>query len=431
MDRISYTDKNFKASLRPLFERELYPLKIERGVSKILEAVRKRGDMAVVEYAEKYDNVKLKPSRFKVSGRELSSASKKVSAERKKAIKQAIRNIQSFANKKIPEPWSYSPRAGVVVGERYEPLERVGVYVPGGTAPLVSTVIHTVAVAAAAGVPEIVGTTPPGPDGKLLPELLLAFLEAGATEIYRLGGVYAVGALAYGTETIRPVDKIVGPGNAYVAAAKKQVYGKVALDMVAGPSEIMIIADSECRAEFIAADILSQIEHGTGYEQAVLLYTEKKTGEEVEKELLKQAEKLPSGAEIRKALNKNVYLVRVKDTAQAAEIAGSYAPEHLEIMCRQAGSIAKKVRAAGAIFLGSWTPEPVGDFLAGPSHVLPTGGTAKYFSGLTVNHFFRRMSIINYQKDAIRKEIPDIMQFSNMEGLVAHGRSAEIRGIDK
>jgi histidinol dehydrogenase len=223
------------------------------------------------------------------------------------------------------------------------------------------------------------------------------------------------------------VEKIVGPGNAYVTAAKKLVYGQVAIDMVAGPSEIMVIADEKCNPEFIAADMLSQAEHGSGYEQAVLLSTDAPLIDEVEKELLKQKESLSRNETIDKVLDNGVFLIQAKDMDQAAEIASRYAPEHLEIQCRKAGNVAKQVKAAGAIFIGQWTPEPIGDFCAGPSHVLPTAGSGKYFSGLTVEGFFRRMSILNYQKSALKKEVDIAVKFAEMEGLDAHGRSAAIR----
>jgi len=252
--------------------------------------------------------------------------------------------------------------------------------------------------------------------------------KAGVNEIYRLGGVCGVGALAYGTATIRKVDKIVGPGNAWVTAAKKQVYGHVALDMVAGPSEIMIIADDSARADFIAADMLSQAEHGSGLEHAVLVTTDAGLIEKVQNELDIQKQRLSRGTMVDKVLKDGVSLILVKDLADAIEIAGKYAPEHLEIMCRDAESTAGKIKAAGAIFIGEWTPEPVGDFCAGPSHVLPTAGSGRYFSGLTVEGFFRRMSTIQYTQTAIQQEIPVIAAFSEMEGLDAHGNSGKIRG---
>jgi len=362
-----------------------------------------------------------------VSDKEISEAYKKIDSITKDSIETAIINVTEFAKKQLPKNWSFSPRHGVTLGEKFEPLDRIGAYVPGGTAPLVSTVIHTIAIAKAAGVKEIVAVTPPGKDAIIIPELLYAMKEAGATEIYRLGGVYGIGALAYGTETIKKVGKIVGPGNAYVTAAKKYVYGDVAIDMIAGPSEIMVIADENNNPDFIAADILSQAEHGSGHEHAVLVTDSKTLIAKVKASIKKQAAKLSRKGPIKTVLANGVFLIQVKNMGQAVEIANSYAPEHLEIMCTDADNLAQRVKAAGAIFIGEYTPEPVGDFVAGPSHVLPTGGSAKYFSGLTVTSFLRRTSLIKYDKQALEKEIPAIEKFASMEGLDAHGNSALIR----
>jgi histidinol dehydrogenase len=427
MEKIYYSDKAFAKKLDKLYHRPSYPPEIEDSVKKILADIRENGDSALSRYAKKFDKVELTPEMFPVDEDEIKKASRKVSNSAKKAIKEALANIAFFSSQRIPQPWSLSPRPGVIIGERFEPMERVGVYIPGGTAPLVSTVIHTAGLAKAAGVKEIVAVTPSSPDGTVHPAVLYAMRQAGVTEVYRLGGVYGIAALAYGTETIKKVDKIVGPGNAYVTAAKKLVYGEVAIDMVAGPSEIMVIADDKCNPEFIAADMLSQAEHGSGFEQAVLLSTDKDIIDKVEKELLKQKAELSRQETIDKVLADGVFLIHVENMSDAAEIASSYAPEHLEIQCRKAGQIAKQVKAAGAIFIGQWTPEPIGDFCAGPSHVLPTAGSGKYFSGLTVEGFFRRMSILNYQKSALRKEVQTAVKFAEMEGLDAHGKSASIR----
>eukprot|EP00831_Metopus_contortus_P085308 TRINITY_DN9899_c0_g1_i1.p1 TRINITY_DN9899_c0_g1~~TRINITY_DN9899_c0_g1_i1.p1 ORF type:complete len:457 (+),score=108.36 TRINITY_DN9899_c0_g1_i1:128-1498(+) len=427
MKLVGCKDKDFNKVLKSLYNRPSYPSEIEESVKSILADVRENGNSALKKYAEKFDGAKLEVSDFLISSEEIKKATSKVSSKNKKAIKAALENVQDFARQRIPQPWSHSPRPGVIVGERYVPMERVGVYIPGGTAPLVSTVIHTAGIACAAGVEEVVAISPPGRDGEVNPAILYALKKAGVSEIYRLGGVYGVAALAYGTKTIRKVDKIVGPGNAYVTAAKKLVYGEVAIDMVAGPSEIMIIAEADCDPDFIAADMLSQAEHGSGHEQAVLLADSRELLEQVKTSLLSQAAELSRSETVARVLDKGVFLIEVEDMNQAADIAGKYAPEHLEIMCRMAGHIAKKVKAAGAIFIGKWTPEPVGDFTAGPSHVLPTAGSAKFFSGLTVEGFFHRTSIVNYQKYALKEELDSILCFAEMEGLDAHGRSADIR----
>ncbi len=430
MKKLHYRDSDFKDALKVLFERPSYPAEIEASVAEILAGVREKGNKAIKKYAKMFDGAELKTSDFLVSEDEIRKASSKVDSDAKQAIKDALNNVMDFAKQRIPRPWSHSPRPGVVVGERYTPMDRVGVYIPGGSAPLVSTVIHTAGIAKAAGVPEIVAVTPPGEDGSVHPAVLYAMNKAGVTEIYRLGGVYGIAALAYGTKTIKKVNKIVGPGNAYVTAAKKLVYGEVAIDMVAGPSEIMVIADESCNPQFIAADMLSQAEHGSGLEQAVLVTTDEALSDQVEQALLERKKSLSRSGPIDSVLEKGVFLITVKDLEQAAEVAGNYAPEHLEVMCKQAGTVAKKVKAAGAIFLGAWTPEPVGDFCAGPSHVLPTAGSAAFFSGLTVEAFFRRMSIINYQKMALRQELPTIEKFAELEGLDAHGNSGSVRFED-
>lgn len=428
MKIISYKNKNFESQLEKLYTRQAVPANIEAQVAKILADVKANGNAAIKKYAQKFDNCKFTmPMEFAVSGLEMVETENQVSERCKKAIRSALDNIAVFAKQRIPQPWTCSPRPGVITGERFEPLERVGVYIPGGTAPLVSTVIHTAGIARAAGVKEIVAVTPPGKDGKVHPAVLYALKEAGASEVYKLGGVYGIGAIAYGTKTIRKVDKIVGPGNAYVAAAKKIVFGEVSIDMVAGPSEIMIIADSKADPAFIAADMLSQAEHGSGLEQAVLVTDSIDLIEAVSTEIDEQSGTLSRNATVRKVLNDGVFFIHVDSMDDAPEIASRYAPEHLEIICEHPGNTAKKVRSAGAIFIGQWTPEPVGDFVAGPSHVLPTGGCAKYFNGLTVESFFRRMSIINYQRAALQNELDDILCFAEMEGLDAHGRSASIR----
>ena len=413
--------------LQALTNRSAFPDDIADSVKNILNDIKYRGNDAVCEYAMKFDNAQLSPEQFRVSNDEIDSAISSVSPAAKDAIETAIDNVTQFASHQLPKSWSFSPRHGVELGEKYEPLNRICAYIPGGTAPLVSTVIHTIALAKAAGVNEIVGITPPKENGYIIPELIYAMYAAGATEIYRLGGVYGIGAFAYGTQTIKKVEKIVGPGNAFVTAAKKFVYGDVAIDMVAGPSEIMIIADYSCNPEFIAADILSQAEHGSGLEQAILVTDSDVLIKKIEEAVIRQASKLKRQETINKVLNNGVYFIQVNSMTDAAYVASEYAPEHLEIMCENAEAISKKVKAAGAIFIGPHTPEPVGDFVAGPSHVLPTGGSAKFFSGLTANSFIRRTSIVKYSKQALEKEMPAIEKYAEMEGLDAHGNSALVR----
>ena len=427
MQIIFRNSPDFGQALKPLQHRHAFSRDVDDAVKVILQDVRERGDDALVDYARKFDKAELTPAKFRVTAQEIAEAAGQVDAATRQAIETAAAHLRAFAERQRPQDWEFSPREGVVLGEQFSPISRVGCYIPGGTAPLISTVLHTVTLAATAGVPEIVVITPPGPGGKVNPALLFACQVAGATEIYRLGGVYGVAALAYGTATVPKVEKIVGPGNAYVTAAKRQVYGEVSLDQVAGPSEILVIADGTANPAFIAADLLSQAEHGSGREQAVLLCTDRAVIEKVQQELARQAALLHRAECVQKVLDNGVFLVEVKDMAEAVDICNSYAPEHLEIQAENARDIARGIKAAGAIFLGPWTPEPVGDFVAGPSHVLPTGGSARFFSGLTISQFYRRSSLAQYSQDALRADLPHILCFAGKEGLDGHGHSAAIR----
>ncbi|MBR6470433.1 MAG: histidinol dehydrogenase, partial [Victivallales bacterium] len=382
---------------------------------------------ALVDYARKFDHVELTPATFRVTDAEIDSAIATLPPETTAAVDLAVEHIRDFYSQRLPLDWSYSPRPGVILGEQFHPLDIVGCYVPGGTAPLVSTVCHTVAIAKTVGVKEIIVCTPPHADGSVHPALLYACRKAGATAVYRLGGVYAVAAMAYGTATIPRVEKICGPGNAYVAAAKRAIYGSAALDLVAGPSEILILADDTANPEYVAADILSQAEHGSGREQAVLVSPSRKLLEAVAEEVPRQAALLTRQACVTKVLEQGVFLVEASDLDDAARIASDYAPEHLELQVADPKALAPKITAAGAIFLGGFTPEPVGDYVAGPSHVLPTGGTAKFFNGLTADAFIRRTSLIHYEREALLKEQPALAILTACEGLDAHGKSALIR----
>ena len=428
MKIILLKDRDYRSQLDMLAARPAVPPEIEQAVAGILAEVREDGDDALCRFLEKFDKVKLTPEQFRVTEEELREAEKQAGRAARHAVSLALKNIRTFARLTKPVSWRKKVRPGVILGEEFHPMDRVACYVPGGTAPLVSTAIHTVGIAKAAGVRCVVAMTPPMKDGKVNPMTLYALKKAGADEIYKLGGAYAVGALAYGTQTIRKAEMIAGPGNAFVAAAKKLVYGNVAIDMVAGPSEVMVIADGSSRPEFAAADVLSQAEHGSGLERALLVSDSEEFIFRVRDEIMRQADSLKRQGPLRKVLENGVTLVQVRDMNEAAAFAGDYAPEHLEIHCRNAAAVAKKVRAAGALFIGEWTPEPAGDFTAGPSHVLPTGGTARFFHGLSAMDFLRRSSLVQYTQEALKKEIPAIVKFAEMEGLDAHGKSAAIRG---
>ncbi|MBO7148177.1 MAG: histidinol dehydrogenase [Lentisphaeria bacterium] len=427
MKIINWQDDGYQEFLNELYNRPDCPKTIEDAVAAIVADVKEKGDAAICHFLKKFDSLDLTPAGFRVTEEEFAEAEKQLDASAKEAIHLALANIQDFARRQMPENWTCTPREGVMLGEKFTPMERVGCYIPGGTAPLVSTVLHTAGIAAAAGVKEIVAATPPKKDGSIHAATLYALKAAGVKEVYRLGGAYAIAALAYGTATIRKVDKIVGPGNAYVAAAKKLVYGKVAIDMVAGPSEIMVVADAKTNPACIAADMLSQAEHGSGLEQAVLVTDCPDIPAKVIAAIEEQKKSLKRNETIDRVLEKGVFMIVAKNMDEAIEIAGAYAPEHLELMIEDAEKRAYDVKAAGAIFIGQWTPEPAGDFTAGPSHVLPTGGTARFFHGLTVTDFIRRSSLVKYNRGSIAKEIPAIEKFAEMEWLDAHGNSGSIR----
>lgn len=424
MKKIIYGTPDFEQQLQLLYDRPAFPPAAEESARQIIAEVKRRGDAALIEFAEKFDHAKLTADEFKMPLEEAKAIASTLPAGDKKAIRQALKQIMEFARLTKPRNWMKTIRKGVKAGEKFTPMDRVGVYIPGGTAPLVSTVLHTAGVARAAGVKEIVAITPPG---NMHPAVLYAMLQAGVTEICRLGGVYGVAAAALGTQSIKKVEKICGPGNAYVTAAKKLLYGEVGIDLVAGPSEILVIADDSARADFVAADLLSQAEHGSGLEHAVMVTTDKSLIDKVEAELYRQRDMLKRQETIDKVLANGIFLIYASDRDMAAKIASDYAPEHLEIHTVNPEALAKKLTAAGAIFLGQWTPEPIGDFCAGPSHVLPTAGSAKRFNGLETVSFFRRTSLIQYSEDAVKREAEIAHRFGMMEQLDGHARSATIR----
>ncbi|MBN1267982.1 MAG: histidinol dehydrogenase [Kiritimatiellae bacterium] len=399
----------------------------ERVARKILEEVRARGDRAVVECVEKYDGCKLSVEQLEVSRKERLDALKKCDAEFKRAAREAHARITRFARSGLRKDWTISSPKGGWLGEQFTPLDRVGVYVPAGMAPLASTALMTVTLAKVAGVPEVVACAPANKSGQLDPALLFALDLAGTTEIFKVGGIQAIGAMAYGTKTIRKVRKIVGPGGPYVTAAKKLVYGEVALDLVAGPSEIAVLADETAPPAYVAADLLSQAEHGTGSEKALLVTSSEKLAAAVREELMRQAERLGRKELVRPVLENGTLLVVVDQLDLGIELCNQFAPEHLEIIVREPGRWLKKVRSAGAVFVGPWSPESAGDFAAGPSHVLPTGGAAAMFSGLTVEDFRRRTSIISFTRADLKEVLPVINAFARVEGLDGHARSAQVR----
>ena len=398
---------------------------VRATVEEILGAVAKEGDEALLRYTKKFGGPDLAPYQIPVTPLEISEASNALPAETRKAIDAARSNVRAFAKRSLRKSWFMKNRQGAITGERFDPFQRVGIYIPGGTAPLVSTAVMTCTLAEAAGVPEIIAVTPAGPDGKVHPALLAALSRCGATEIYRVGGAQAIAALAHGTKTILPVQKIFGPGNSYVVEAKRQVFGKVAIDLLPGPSEVLVIADKTAKPDWVAADLLAQAEHGHG-SQAILVTDSEKILTGVEKAVERQTKLSKRPAELAKAL-KNTKLILVEDMEAAIRIANEYASEHVAIATEAPGEIALQLRTSGAIFLGGLSPVVGGDFLAGPSHELPTGGAGRSFAGLTADQFQRRTSVVMFDEASLRASLPHIETFSAIEGLDAHGRSASIR----
>jgi histidinol dehydrogenase len=381
----------------------------------------------VIKHVRQFDGVNLKPGDFRVTAGEIAEAREKVDAPFRVAARETHKRVAMFARNGMKKDWKmFSPKGGEM-GEQFVPFDRVGIYIPGGAAPLVSTVFMTATLAKVAGVQEIVACTPSDAKGRVNPYILFAMELAGVTEIYRIGGIQSIGMMAYGTRTVPRVQKIVGPGGAYVTAAKKLVYGDVALDSVAGPSEIAILADETAPAPCVAADLLSQAEHGTGHEKAMLVTNSSSLATQVAAELIKQTETLSRKQAVVKVLERGVLIVVVNTLDEGMELCNQFAPEHLEIMVREPRSWLRKVRSAGAVFFGTWTPESVGDFVAGPSHVLPTGGTASMFSGLTVDDFRRRTSFMAFTRADLQETLPVIEAFGRVEGLDGHARAARIR----
>jgi histidinol dehydrogenase len=355
------------------------------------------------------------------------AALEKTDADFKRAAAEAIARITKFSKAALRKDWQMLSPKGGMMGEQYVPLDRVGAYIPGGTAPLASSALMTVGLAKVAGVPEIVACTPADKSGKVNPYVIYALDAAGATEIYRIGGIQAIGAMAYGTKTVRKVQKIVGPGGPYVTAAKRLVYGHVDLDLVAGPSEVAILADDAAHPAHLAADMLAQAEHGTGHERAMLVTSSAQLAYAVNEELLRQAAALRRSKAVAKVLSEGTLIAIVDNLDIGMELCNQFAPEHLEIIVREPRMWLRKVKRAGAVFIGPWTPECAGDFVAGPSHVLPTGGTAAMFSGLTVDAFRRRTSYISFTRADLQDVLPVIESFARVEQLDGHARSAQVR----
>lgn len=394
------------------------------AVSEIIENVRNNGDQAVRDYTIKFDGKA--PEKNEITADEIDSLISQCDADYLKTIKKAAANIADFHKRQLQQSWLTTKNNGVIMGQRIRGLKRVGIYVPGGTAAYPSSVLMNAIPAKIAGVEEIVMCTPPMKDGNPNPNIIAAAKEAGVDRIFLIGGAQAVAALAYGTETVPKVDKIVGPGNIFVATAKKLLYGTVDIDMIAGPSEILIVADSTANPKFLAADLMSQAEHDK-LASAILLTDSAEIAEKTKLELEKQMETLSRKEIINSSINDFGTIIVCSNMNQAVEFANELAPEHLEVCCQNPMEYIGKLDNAGSVFLGNYSPEPLGDYFAGPNHVLPTSGTARFFSPLSVDSFIKKSSFIYYTEDALRADAEDVIRFADTEGLTAHANSIKVR----
>ena len=399
---------------------------VEDQARRIVAAVRRQGDRAVLEFTRRYDGVRLTASGLRVSDGEMRAALHAVPADALRALRLAARRIAAFHRHQRVQSWSYADRTGLRLGQQITALDRVGIYVPGGHAAYPSSVLMNAVPARVAGVREVIMASPTGRNG-MNPAVLAAAVIGGVTAVFRVGGAQAVGALAYGTQTIPAVDKIVGPGNAWVQAAKKIVYGTVDIDKIAGPSEVLVIADAAANPAHVAADLLAQAEHGSGDECAVLLTPSRELAAAVQAQIAQQLCALPRRRAIARVLRRRGALIVVRNLEQAVALADQVAPEHLELMVRDAPRWARRIRNAGALFIGPFAPAPLGDYLAGPNHVLPTGGTARFFSPLGVYDFVKRTSVVSATRAGLRRLAPAVERLARLEGYDAHAAAIRCR----
>ena len=422
-------DSRFKKQLESFCHKGTVAKDVSSVVSEVLSAVQKKGDGAVLAYTKQFDKADLKASDLKVSAEALKASEQSLSASDRKVIREAIRQVKDFHKQTVPKNWSAMNQQGGRVGEHFYPIERVGLYIPGGNVPLVSTVAMTAVLAKLADCPEIAVCTPPDANGQIAPAMLATLSIIGINEVYKIGGVQAVGALTYGTKTVKPVDKIYGPGNAFVMEAKRQVLGTVGIDLLPGPSELMVIADSKAKPEWLAADLLAQAEHGSGKELLYCVSTSKSLLNRVKIAAEKGLKSISHADKCAKILKDRTLFVACSNMDQAAEVANYVAPEHLELQVADSAidALTKKIRTAGAILQGYLTPTVLGDFTAGPSHTLPTGRAGRFYSGLQLIDFMRRTSTVRYNAKSIEKAAPVVRAFARLEQLDAHGRSLEIR----
>ncbi len=423
MKILNYKDKNFWKKLSSYVTPQASIEGISDIVSNVIESVRKHGDSAVAELTKKFDGVTLKPSKFAVTQEEIVAATALVPPAKRAMIKEAIKCVRFFNERSKPKNWKARNPHGAIVGENFYPINRVGLYIPGGQAPLVSTVVMTATLAKIAGCPEICVCTPPAKDGSVNPYILCALGILGIKEIYKVGGAQAIAAMGIGTKTIPAVDKIYGPGNAFVIEAKRQLFGSVGCDLLPGPSEVLIAADDSANPVYVAADLLSQAEHGSGKEKIYLVTTSETLAESVKKELKTMSAKLSRADKLMKIIDSGTYVIVVPNLNAAAEVSNFIAPEHMELQVKGADKFANSITTAGAILSGDLTPTVLGDWTAGPSHTLPTGRTGRFSGGLQVVDFMRRSSFVKYDKSSLKKAEKVVVAFSEMEHLDAHGNS--------
>lgn len=426
--RIQHLDKDTRQNLlEDLLKRSPNNYgQYEQGVAEILERVKTEKDQALFDYTKKFDQADISADNIRVTEEEIQEAYDLADPTLVEIIRKALHNIKTYHEKQRQYSWFDSKPDGTMLGQKVTPLHRVGVYVPGGKAVYPSSVLMNIVPAKVAGVDEIVMVTPPGRNGKVTPNTLIAACEAGADAIYKVGGAQAIGALAYGTESIPKVDKIVGPGNIYVALAKKAVYGHVSIDAIAGPSEILVIADDTANPRYVAADLLSQAEHDE-LASAILVTTSEELAQKVSDEVDEFVKVLSRKEIIQKSLDNYGYILVADTLEEVIEIANDIASEHLEIQTKNPYDVMTKIRNAGAIFIGEYSSEPLGDYFAGPNHVLPTNGTAKFFSPLSVDDFIKKSSIIAYSREALEEIHEDIENFAKAEQLTAHANSIKVR----
>ena len=425
--------KNYSATLFGEIEKFATSTSVDEQitlvVSEILQDIKNNGDQALLERSLLYDKANLNKSDLCVSIDKINEAHASLSEAQKTAIEEAVANVTLFHEQNLPKNWESTNSHGALIGENYYPINRVGLYIPGGNVPLVSTVIMTATLAKVAGVNEIAVTTPPNADGKIARELLAALGILGIEEVYKIGGAQAVAALGFGTATINPVDKIFGPGNAFVNEAKRQVFGVAGIDLLPGPSEVMVIADESADPSFIAAALIAQAEHGSGKEKIYLVFTDSSQFEIINSEISMQIQDLSHRDLIVEIFQKGFLATHVRNLEEAVSVANFVAPEHLELQVKEENIsfLQNNINTAGALLLGHYSATALGDFIAGPSHVLPTGRSSRFSSGLRIEDFFRRTSIIRYDKESLRKASQSALLFSEMEKLDGHGNSISIR----